>query len=83
MNKKLEHDLNKEKGVVVKMITQFCNSPFIPTTSFIQQLSQSKVTSTASSVKNIRETSAVYLDTLYPFGFLTAFSVSSSSCFLI
>ena len=23
MNKKLEHDLNKEKGVVVKMITLF------------------------------------------------------------
>ena len=27
MNKKLEHDLNKEKGVVGKMITLFCNSP--------------------------------------------------------
>ena len=29
MNKKLEHDLNKEKGVVGKMITLFCNNPFI------------------------------------------------------
>lgn len=29
MNKKLEHDLNKEKGGVGKMITLFCNSPFI------------------------------------------------------
>ena len=48
-----------------------------------KKVSQRKVTSTASSVENIRKTSVVYLDTLYPFGFLTAFSFSSSGCFLI
>ena len=48
-----------------------------------KKLSQRKVTSTASSVENIRKTSVVYLDTLYPFGFLTAFSFKISGCFLI
>ena len=48
-----------------------------------KKVSQRKVTSNASSVENIRKTSVVYLDTLYPFGFLTAFSFSSSGCFLI